>query len=350
MRRIADIKNSDKLFAERSRECWNSIAKPLGSLGLLEEAVEKIAAVQCNENVNIDSRAVVVMCADNGVVEEGISQSDSDVTTKCVSDICAGRSNVNVLANAFHADVIAVDAGLKNAPENAENLRNIKLSRGTKNFLREPAMTYSDAKKIISAGMDIARELHALKYKILICGEMGIGNTAAAAAVTAAMLNVPPQAVTGRGAGLDDERLQRKIEVISAALKLHKPDPDDPVDVLSKVGGFDIAGMTGLFLGGAFYGMTMVIDGVVSAAAACLAYHINPKVKDFMLASHVSSEPAGKMLLENIGLEAPIHAGLHLGEGTGGVLLLPLLDGALEVYYKAHRFSEAKIERYKEFK
>ncbi len=350
MDRIADIKNSDKRFSESSRERWNSIAKPLGGLGLLEEMIEKIAAVQQTENVNIDSRAVVVMCADNGVVEEGISQSDHTVTTKCVSEICAGKSNVNVLANAFHADVIAVDAGLKKAPEKAENLLKIKLSRGTKNFLHEPAMKRSDAEKIISAGMDIVRDLHVLKYKILVCGEMGIGNTTAAAAVTSAMLNLPPQLVTGRGAGLDNDRLVHKMEVICNALKLHKPNPEDPVDVLAKVGGFDIAGMTGLFLGGAFYGIPVIIDGVVSAAAACLAYHINPRVKDFMLASHVSSEPAGKMLLENIGLEAPIHAQLHLGEGTGGVLLLPLLDGALEVYYKAHRFSEAKIERYREFK
>lgn len=350
MNRIAYIKSSDKRFAEAARERWNSIAKPLGSLGLLENAVEKIAAVQGTEDINIDSRAVVVMCADNGVVEEGISQSGSDVTTKCVSEICAGKSNINVLARAFHADVTAVNAGLKNPPKNAKNLFKINKLHGTKNFFREPAMTRSVAEELISAGMDIARDLHTVKYKILICGEMGIGNTATAAAVTSALLNVPPQLVTGRGAGLDNDRLVHKMEVIYKALKLHNPDPNDPVDILAKVGGFDIAAMTGLFLGGAFYGIPVIIDGVVSAAAACLAYHLNPKVRDYMLASHVSSEPAGKLLLENIGLQAPITAQLHLGEGTGGAFLLPLLDGALEVYYKAHRFTDAKIERYKEFK
>ena len=179
---------------------------------------------------------------------------------------------------------------------------------------------------------------------------MGIGNTTTSAAIASLILGIPAEITTGRGAGLDSSGMSRKIAAIHRAIKLNKPDPTDPIDVLSKLGGFDIAGMTGLFLGGAECGIPIVIDGVISAVSACLAEMISPGCPDFMLPSHASTEPSARLLLEKLGLKAPIYAGFHLGEGTGGIMLLPLLDGALAVYNGAHRFDEMNMERYKELK
>lgn len=349
MKRINNILPTDKTVETAAHSRWNSIAKPLGSLGLLETAIEKIAAVQHTENVDISKRTVVVMCADNGVVSENISQSDSSVTAVCTNAIANGTSNINVLAHTFKAEVIAVDMGVDFDFENPKILDR-KIAYGTKNIAVGAAMTTAQAELAISTGMDIVSDLKKSGSKIIVTGEMGIGNTTTASALSAVLLDLPPYQVTGRGAGLDSERLKKKIAVIERAVSVNKPDKRKPVDLLSKLGGFDIAGMVGIFLGGAYYQMPVVIDGVISAAAAVLACMINPLAAEYMFPSHISGEPAGKMLLDSIGLKPLINAEMRLGEGTGGVMLLPLLDGALAVYNKAHRFDEIEIERYAELK
>ena len=347
MERIKLIYPTDKKFVGLSRQKWNNVAKPLGSFGELEKIIEKISAVQESANVDISQRTAVIMCADNGVVKQNISQSGQEVTALCARSIAEGRSNINALARRFNADVLAVDIGI-NADINCKNLLTKKIMYGTNDISTGAAMSENQAKSAISAGIDIVRQLKENGKNMIITGEMGIGNTTTSSAVASVILGVSAECVTGRGAGLTDDGLKRKIEVINTALKVNSPDKNNPLDILAKVGGLDIAGMTGLFLGGAIYHVPIVIDGVISAVSAALAYMISPACADYMLASHVSEEPAGKMLLDFIGLKPVINAGLRLGEGTGGIFLLPLLDGALSVYKNSHTFEELGIEKYEE--
>lgn len=347
MNRIAEICPSDKNSSELAHERWNAVAKPLGSFGLLEIAVERTAAAQWCADVDISQKTVVVMCADNGVVEEGVTQCGSEVTAMSASAIASGTSNINALAKLYGAEVIAVDIGIAKKM-NCPQLIDRKIAFGTKNIAKEPAMSRNDAEKAILSGIDIVSELKTKGTNIIVTGEMGIGNTTTASAVSSVILGVPPEVVTGRGAGLSSDGLERKINAVKRAISVNKPDPNDPLDIISKVGGFDIAGMTGVFLGGAIYHIPVVIDGVISAAAAVLAQKFNPYSVDYMLASHISEEPAGRGLIQKLGLNAIIDGQLRLGEGTGGILLLPLLEGALSLYYNSHKFEELGIERYAE--
>ena len=349
MNSICEIKAPDLEAEKSAAERWNSVAKPLGSLGLLESAIIKIAGIQGTENVDISKRAVAVFCSDNGIVEEGVTQSPSSVTALCSADISDGKSNINALARVYSADVSAYDVGIV-SELNCANLVDRKISFGTKNFLNEPAMTIEQAKKAVKIGIDVVRELKLAGYKIIVGGEMGIGNTTSASAISSVLLNLPAEEVTGRGAGLDSAGLAKKISVIKQALELHKPRRDAPLDVISKIGGYDIAALCGLFLGGGIYRVPIVIDGFISAVAANLAVMFAPLSAEFMLASHVSGEPAAEKLLEKIGQKPLIKAEMRLGEGTGGIMLLPLLDGALAVYNSAHSFENLGIERYRDLK
>lgn len=348
MNRISLIRPSDGNARAAAHERWGAVAKPLGSLGLLEEMIERIAAIQGNADVDISKRAAVVMCADNGVVAEGVTQSDSEITAVCARSIAEGESNINIIARTFGAEVFAYDVGIARDVDCAALIK-CKTAYGTGNIAVEPAMTVSQAESAITVGLDAVRKLSERGYKLIVTGEMGIGNTTTAAAVAAAVLGLSPREVTGRGAGLDSAGLERKISAVERALALHKPSVERPVELISRIGGFDIAAMTGLFLGGAVYRVPVIIDGVISAAAAALAVLINENVREYMLASHTSEEPAAKGLLEFIGAgRAPINAGLRLGEGTGGAMLLPLLDAALAVYNSSHSFESLKMERYVE--
>ncbi len=347
MNRISSIKKADAAALSAAHERWSAVAKPLGSLGLLEEMIERIAAVQGSENVDISRRAAVVMCADNGVVAEGVTQSDSEITAVCAKSIAEGESNINIIAKMFNTEVAAYDVGIARDVDCPRLIRR-KTAYGTGNIAVEPAMTVAQAENAVTVGLDAVRDLSERGVKLIVTGEMGIGNTTTAAAVAAAVLGLSPREVTGRGAGLDSAGLARKISAVERALSLHKPSAERPIELISKIGGFDIAAMTGVFLGGAVYHVPIVIDGVISAAAAALAVLINENARDYMLASHTSDEPAARGLLGFIGVKAPINAGLRLGEGTGGALLLPLLDAALNVYNSSHSFESLNMERYVE--
>lgn len=348
MNRIKNISGLDVKAMQKSHEHWNSIAKPLNSLGILERYIMQIAGIIGNPNVKLNKRCAVIMCADNGVVCEGVTQTGSDVTAIVANAVAEGTSNISRMAQTFNADVIAVDMGIKSDIKN-DKVINRKIAYGTKNIARESAMTLQQAEQAISYGIDIVRDLKNKGTDIIVTGEMGIGNTTTSSAVTSVLLGVSPELVTGKGSGLDEVRFRHKIEVVKKATEINSPDRNNPLEVLSKLGGFDIAGMTGLFLGGAVYHVPVIIDGVISAISALLAYRINPESRDFMLCSHVSKEPAGKMILDEIGLKPIINAELCLGEGTGGILLLPMLDGALSVYNSAHKFENLPMERYVEF-
>lgn len=344
MYRITKIRPIDTSAVAASEEHWGKIAKPLGSLGLLEAQISQIAGIIGSTDVRLDRRAVVVMCADNGVVEEGVTQTDSSVTAIVAGAIAGGTSNINAMAKQFGAEVIGVDVGMNTE---VPGILQRKTARGTGNIAKGAAMTAEQAETALRAGMDIVSDLSSQGTQIIVTGEMGIGNTTTAAALASVLLNRPVEEMTGRGAGLDSAGLSRKISAIKRAIEINRPDPSKPLELLAKLGGFDIAGMAGLFLGGGIYRVPVVIDGVISAAAAAIAAAIAPDCAGYMLPSHVSDEPAGQALLERLGLAAPIHAGLRLGEGTGGVLLLPMLDGALAVYHGSHKFDELPMERYR---
>lgn len=345
MERIRQITAADENARAASQKHWNSIAKPLGSFGELERLITRIAAVQGRVVPSIGRRTVAVLCADHGVTEEGVTQTGSEVTALCAVAIAAGKSNVNAIAASVGCDVLAVDLGMKTAVSHPA-LLNRRIASGTQNITKMPAMTRSQCEQAIAAGIDIVCDLKAQGTDIVLTGEMGIGNTTPTAALASVLLGIAPETVTGRGAGLDDTGLARKRSAVQRAVSRCTCGADDPVGLLAELGGFEIAGMTGMFLGGAVYRVPVVIDGVISAAAACLAKRIAPLSVEYMLASHCSGEPAGEGLLRDLGLDPVIRAGLRLGEGTGALLLLPLLDSALALYRGAHRFDTLHIKPY----
>ena len=324
---------------------WNTVAKPLHSLGIFEELIAKIAACQGIDRPYIAGRTVLVFCADNGVVEEGVSQSDHTVTTAVASSIASGFSNVNLMAREANAHVEVFDVGMI---DDVPGMRQWKMIHGTKNFTKEPAMSREEAESAIEAGRKVAEKAKLDGNGIVVIGEMGIGNTTTAAAVLSVLLGERPETLCGRGSGLSDAGLKHKIEAVTKGIALHRPDAADPVDVLSKVGGADIAAMCGVLLTAPKLGLPVVLDGLISLAAAVAAYRINKQTKDYMIPSHVGREPGCRLALEALGLKAPIAADLALGEGTGGAMLLPLLDIALAVYNSNHSFDAIGIEPYKE--
>lgn len=331
---------------EQSRSHWDGIAKPLGSLGKLESVVTQIAGIQRRADIRIEKKALLIMCADNGVVEEGVSQSGLEVTAAVAENFYDEKSCVAIMCRKCGADLFAIDIGMASDTPRTEKH---KIAYGTGNMAREPAMTRAQALKAISVGMEKVRELKEQGFQLIATGEMGIGNTTTASAVTAVLLSVPAETVTGRGAGLSREGLSRKVQVIRDAIRLHRPDPSDPLDVLAKVGGFDIAGLAGVFLGGAVYGVPIVIDGMISSVAALAAQRLTAACGDYMIASHVSGEPASRMLLQALRKEPFLTCEMRLGEGSGAVALFPLLDFASEIYHKMASFGDAGLEQYEHY-
>ena len=324
---------------------WDSIAKPLHSLGKMEKIVMQIAGITGSADVRLDKRALVAMCADNGVVEEGVTQTGQEVTAIVAENFLKGDTSACVMCRQCGTDVFPVDVGMASDTKVPSDL---KVMMGTRNMTKEPAMTYEEAVQGIEAGIEMVRRLKEQGYRLIATGEMGIGNTTTSSAVASVLLNRSVEEMTGRGAGLSGEGLKRKIDAIKRAVKLNEPDPFDPVDVLAKVGGLDIAGMAGVFMGGAVYRIPVVIDGFISCVAALVAQRISPLTKDFLIASHVSREPAAAMILEALEKEAVLHGEMCLGEGSGAVALFPFIDMGLAVYESMSTFEEIKVEQYEE--
>lgn len=337
-----ELSHFDEEARLRAQKHWDSLAKPLKGMGLFEDMVSRVEGMPGVKDLK--KRCVLVFCADNGVVEEGVTQTGSDVTAIVAGNMAKGNATVCKMAKVAGADVFPVDIGMN---VSVEGVRDVHVCRGTRNFYRLQSMTREECERAIETGAALVRELHGQGYSIIATGEMGIGNTTTSSAVASALLGIPASVLTGRGAGLSDEGLRRKVEVIESALNRLSPDPSDAVDVLSKVGGLDIAGMCGAFIGGAQAGIPIVIDGVISAVAALCAANICPACRDFMLASHLSGEPAAKHIFEKLSLRAPICANMALGEGTGAIALMPLLDMAYAVYGEMLTFAETPIEEYK---
>lgn len=330
---------------ETARKNWDSVAKPLGSLGRLEELVVQLAGITGDANPSIDRKAVVAFCADNGVVAEGVTQSDQSVTALVAQSLARGTSSVCRMAEVAGAEVLPVDIGMAQEVPEPELLRRA-VRRGTDNLACGPAMTRAECIAAAEVGIHMAEHCRERGYQLLASGEMGIGNTTTSAAVVSVLLGLPPEEITGRGAGLSTEGLQRKVRAIQRGIQVNRPDPADPLDVLAKVGGLDLAGLTGLFLGGAALRLPVIVDGVISAAAALAAVQLCPAVEPYLIASHQSGEPAAARVLEALSLRPVIHAEMRLGEGTGAVALMPLLDMALAVYREAPTFSDLSMEAY----
>lgn len=343
---IGGIKPFDDSFFSSAFKRWQTLAKPLGGLGVLEDDVCRIARAQQTISPSIEKRALAVFCSDNGIVAEGVSQTDSSVTAVVARNLCLGETSVCKMARRANCDVFPVDVGI-NVPIDDERICDMHGRRGTASFLREDAMSREECCGAILSGIDFASALCKKGYDILATGEMGIGNTTTASAVLSALLGEEPENLTGKGAGLSDEGLLHKIAVIKEGLLQRKPDRNDVLDVLCKVGGFDICAMAGFFIGGAMCRVPVIVDGFISAVAALCAKSLCPKSQSVMLASHVSAERAGKVVLAELGLKPVVTAEMHLGEGTGCMALLPLLDMAFDVFYGMPTFDDIKIEAYK---
>ena len=342
---LAAIVPADRAAMDAAWQRWDSIAKPLRSLGLLEEAVVRIAGMTGTPAVKLGKRAVIAMCADNGVVAQGVTQTGQEVTAIVTENMSTGDTSVCRMAAAAGAEVIPVDIGVAR-PVAGERIRQYNVRRGTADMTQGPAMTREEAVQAVETGIELVRELKDKGYGLIGTGEMGIGNTTTSSALASVFLNRPPEQVTGRGAGLSSAGLERKIKAIETAIQVNKPNPADPLDVLSKVGGLDLAGLCGVFLGGAACRIPVLVDGFISSAAALTAARLCPNAVDYMLGSHASNEPAGRMVLEDLGLKPFLYANMCLGEGTGAAAVMPLLDMALAVYDGMTTFADEQIEAY----
>ncbi len=346
---VERIVPADRGAMEAARRHWDALAKPLGGLGAVEDAIVRIAGMTGDPEVHLSKRVVVAMCADNGVVAEGVTQTGQEVTAVVTENMSKGASSVCLMSRRAGAEVVPVDIGVAR-PVTGERILQRNIRRSTANMTQGPAMSREEAERAVAVGIDLVRDLKEQGYQLFATGEMGIGNTTTSSAMTAVLLDVPVEQVTGRGAGLSSEGLERKIDAIKRAIAVNRPDPKDPLDVLSKVGGLDVAGLVGVYLGGAALHVPVLIDGLISSVAALAAARLCPAAVDYMLASHASGEPAGELVLEALGLKPFLRAGMHLGEGTGAVAVMPLLDMGLEVYHGMPTFEGTKIEAYQPLK
>ena len=342
---ISGIALLDEGAMEAAKRRWDSVAHPLGSLGLLERDIIRIAGITGSPEVDLGKKAVVVMCADNGVVAEGVTQTGQEVTAIVTENMSSGDTSVCRMARVAGAEVIPVDIGVAR-PVTGERILQRCVRRGTANMTRGPAMGREEAERAVLTGAELVGELKARGYRLLATGEMGIGNTTTSSAVVSVLLGRSPAEVTGRGAGLSTEGYHKKIRAIETAVEVNCPDPADALDVLYKVGGLDLAGLAGVFLGGAYHRVPVLIDGFISSAAALIAASLCPAAKGYMLASHASNEPAGRMVLEALGAAPFLYAEMCLGEGTGAVAVMPLLEMGAAVYREMCTFEATNIEAY----
>jgi len=341
---IAQIEEIDKGMIRACESRWDKLCKPLNSLGRLEEYVSRLAGIYRTLTPKVEKKAVLIMAADNGVVSEGVTQTGSEVTAQVVRNMAKGKSTINILSKVASAEVIPIDIGILEDVEEY-NVIKYKIRKGTDNIINGPAMTREEAIKAIEVGIKVVGELKD-QYDLFITGEMGIGNTTTSSAIASVMLDTSVETVTGRGAGLSTEGLKRKIQVIKTALEVNKPLKEDPIDVLAKVGGFDIAGLVGCYLGAALYKKPIIMDGFITTIAALIAVQLQPKCKDYIFGSHVSKEPAGRMLLETLNIEGALDLSMGMGEGTGAIIASNLFDYALKAYYEIPSFDDALIEEY----
>jgi nicotinate-nucleotide--dimethylbenzimidazole phosphoribosyltransferase len=346
-----DLLNNTIKAIKPVREDWYAVAqkhldnltKPPGSLGRLEEFARRLVAITENKNPALDRKVMFTFAGDHGIVDEGVSAYPREVTAQMVFNFLRGGAGINVLARHAGAEVVVVDIGVAHDFGEAEGLMGMKVMKGTRNFAKGPAMTREEAVACIETGIELANGYAKKGYKMFGTGDMGIGNTTPSSAIVAAITGRPVSEVTGKGTGISDETLQRKITVIENALRLNRPNGKDAIDVLSKVGGAEIGGIAGLILGAAANRIPVVIDGFISTAGALIAYTLEPVCRDYMFAAHNSVEKGHRVMLETMELAPILDLGLRLGEGTGAALAMCMIEAGLKVYKEMATFQEAGV-------
>jgi len=340
---IQEIQMPSQAHAEAAQQHSDQLTKPPGSLGKLELVASQLAAITGELWPDMSKRTVVIMAGDHGVCEEGVSAFPSSVTPQMVYNFLNGGAAVNVLARAAHADVVCVDIGVAAKLEH-EGLVSRKVMLGTNNMVKGAAMTREQVIQGIAVGITLAEDLYAKGTRMFATGEMGIGNTTASAAIVSVMTGLTVKQAAGRGTGIHDSMLQNKISVIEKAITLNHPSSSDPLDVLSKVGGMEIAGLVGVIIGAAKLRCPVVLDGYISTAAALLAAALAPISKGYMIASHQSQEPGHIHALSALGLAPCIQLDLRVGEGTGAVLCFHFIDAALKLMQEMATFASAGVD------
>jgi nicotinate-nucleotide--dimethylbenzimidazole phosphoribosyltransferase len=330
--------------AAQAQARFDNKTKPRGSLGRLEELACRLAGIYRTPSPEPPAKAVVVMAADHGVAEEGVSAYPQEVTGQMLRNFAAGGAAINVLASFQQARVIVVDMGsAEGVRDPGSGVRDHRIGPGTANFRRGPAMSRETAVRAVEIGIDLARELHETGVGELAVGEMGIANTTTASAIAAVLLYQHPERVTGRGTGVDDRRLECKIQTIQDALAINRPNAADPLDVLAKVGGFEIGGLAGVMVGAAACKMAVVLDGFITGAAAMIAVALCPTVRNYLIAAHRSPEPGHELILRHLGLRPLLDLEMRLGEGTGAVLALNILEASLRLLRDMATFAAAGV-------
>jgi nicotinate-nucleotide--dimethylbenzimidazole phosphoribosyltransferase len=343
---VTAIQPCDGRYAAEAQRRLDTLTKPIGSLGRLESIAAQVNAIFAGEIPVPLRRAVYVFAADHGVTEEGVSAYPREVTAQMVRNFLTGGAAINVLARMHQAELNVVDIGVDAEFEEAPGLCRVKVRRGSRNMHREPAMTDEELAAALETGVHICQRARDKGQHLVAVGEMGIGNTTSASAMAAMLTGQPVDAVTGRGAGLDAAGCSRKSEVIEKSLKRHfdlsQKNPE-PLEILRCVGGLEIAAMTGFILGAAANRMAVVCDGFISTAAAALAYAVAPAVKEYLFAGHCSEEPGHRHLLRYIGLRPVLNLEMRLGEGTGAVLAMPVIESSVRLFSEMATFSSAGI-------
>ncbi len=339
----SQIRHLDPEWTARAQERLDSLTKPPGSLGKLEELAARYVAIREEMFPRLEVKRVVVFAGDHGVVAEGVSAFPQEVTFQMVHNFIQGGAGINVLARHAGAQVEVVDIGVNHEFEPGLNLISRKVAYGTRNMAQEPAMTREEALRAVWVGVERAQEALEDGVDVLAAGDMGIGNTTPAAALAAVFTGRPASAVTGRGTGIDSSMLSHKVALINRALALNKPSADDPLGALAAVGGLEIAGIAGLILGAATARRPLVLDGFIATAGALAAARLEPAVVDYLIAAHRSVEPGHQIMLDHLGLKPLFNLHMRLGEGTGAVLGISMLEAGWRIYREMATFGEAGV-------
>jgi nicotinate-nucleotide--dimethylbenzimidazole phosphoribosyltransferase len=329
----------------RAAQHLDQLTKPPGSLGQLESLAAQVVAIR-RGNLELPLRkAVYVFAADHGVARSGVSAYPPEVTAQMVTNFLNGGAAINALARQHGAELTVVDAGVDAEFAESAGLRRMKVRPGSRNFLEEPAMTGEEMSAALEIGITLAEEAHDRGVDLVVAGEMGIGNTTSASAITALLTQRDPAEVTGKGTGLDDAGRNRKLNVIRRALRKHFPDGrnTEPLELLRRVGGLEIAAMAGLILAAARHRQIVICDGFISTAAAAVACAVAPHVKEYLIAGHCSEEPGHRFLLRHIDIAPLLRLNMRLGEGTGAVLAIPIVESALRLYSEMATFASAGV-------
>jgi nicotinate-nucleotide--dimethylbenzimidazole phosphoribosyltransferase len=344
---LKEIKPLDSSAMAAAQTRQNVLTKPHGSLGRLEELSIQLAGIKGTTSPKLEHKSIIVMAADHGVAAETVSLYPQEVTRQMVLNFLKGGAAINALAGQIGARVIVVDMGVKGGFQPLPGLSCKMIDFGTQNMTQGPAMTRQQAIDSIEAGIQVVEAEMAKRLDIIGTGDMGIGNTTPSSTIFAAISGKQPKKITGRGTGIGDRQLAHKIKVIERALSINKPNPKDPLDVLAKVGGFEIGGLVGVMLAGAAYRMPVVIDGFISGAAALIAVSLSPQTKDYLIAAHLSAEAGHEQLLQFLGLNPLLNLNMRLGEGTGAVIGIFLADAAARTISQMATFSQAGVSEAK---